>query len=261
MTEWYLGTMGFSYKQWVGPFYPDGLSPRHHLAYYAGRFNGLEIDSTFYGTPKASTVQRWHDVTPPGFVICPKMPRAITHEARLVGADDLTQEFLERMRLLKDKLGAILIQFPPDFSQAEVSKLIHFLPTLPGDLRFAVEFRHPSWNKPETAVLLEAHHICWTSADTVYMPRQITPTTDFLYLRFIGPHGRFAAKNRTIVDRHEDLRAWWQALQPHLRDSKVIYAFFNDDYEGFSPATCNRFKEIIGLEPDEIRPLQQGRLF
>jgi len=128
-------------------------------------------------------------------------------------------------------------------------------------LRFAVEFRHPSWNKPETAVLQEAHNICWTSADTVYLPRQITPTTDFLYLRFIGPHGRFANKDRTQIDRTADLEQWWQALQPHLQNIQVVYAFFNNDYEGFSPATCNRFKRIIGLEPDEIRPLQQGRLF
>jgi uncharacterized protein YecE (DUF72 family) len=110
--------MGFSYRQWVGPFYPDGLNARHHLAYYAKRFNGLEIDSTFYGIPKASTVKRWHDVTPESFKICPKMPRAITHEARLVEVADMTQEFLGRMRLLEDKLGPILINFPPDFSQA-----------------------------------------------------------------------------------------------------------------------------------------------
>jgi len=253
--------MGFSYRQWVGPFYPDGLNARHHLPYYAERFNALEIDSTFYGTPAATTVQRWHDVTPPGFIICPKLPRTITHEARLVGTEELMQEFLERMRLLQDKLGAILIQFPPDFSQAEMSNLIHFLPTLPDDLRFAVEFRHQSWIKPETAVLLEAHNLCWASTDSVYMPRQIRPTTDFLYLRFIGPHGRFAAKDRTQVDRSADLERWWQELQPYLQDARAIYAFFNDDYEGFSPATCHRFRRIIGLEPDEIRPMQQGRLF
>ena len=252
--------MGFSYKQWVGPFYPDGLNARLHLPYYAERFNGLEIDSTFYGTPAETTVQRWHNVTPPAFIICPTMPRTITHEARLVGAEDLTRAFLERMRLLKDKLGAILIQFPPDFSQAEMSSLIHFLPLLPKDLRFAIEFRHPSWNKTETAVLLEAHNICWTSADTVYMPRQITPTTDFLYLRFIGPHGRFKTKDRTQLDRSVDLEQWWQALQPHLPGAKVIYAFFNDDYEGFSPATCNRFKTIAGLPTAAVNPPEQPRL-
>jgi uncharacterized protein YecE (DUF72 family) len=253
--------MGFSYKQWVGPFYPDGLNARHHLSYYAERFNALEIDSTFYGTPAATTVRRWHEVTPTGFIICPKMTRAVTHDARLVEAGELTQEFLDRMRLLKDKLGAILIQFPPDFSQAEMSSLIHFLPILPDDLRFAIEFRHPSWLKPETAVLLETHNISWASTDTVYMPRQITPTTDFLYLRFIGPHGRFPTKDRTQIDRRTDLEQWWQALQPHLQDVKTIYAYFNDDYEGFSPETCNRFKRVIGLEPGEIRPMQQGRLF
>ncbi len=261
MTEWFLGTMGFSYKQWVGPFYPDGLSSRHHLAFYAERFNGLEIDSTFYGIPKASTVHRWRDVTPADFRICPKMPRAITHDARLIEVDDLTEEFLDTMRLLQDKLGPILIQFPPDFTQAEVSNLIHYLPQLPDDLRFAVEFRHRSWIKPETAVLLEAHNLCWTSADTVYMPRNITPTTDFLYLRFIGPHGRFPTKDRLQLDRGDDLRAWWQELQPYIRDMQNNYVFFNDDYEGFSPATCNRFKRIIGLRPDEIQPMQQGRLF
>jgi len=253
--------MGFSYKNWVGPFYPDGLNARHHLTYYAERFNALEIDSTFYGTPAATTVQRWHDVTPIGFIICPKMPRAITHEARLVEAGEITQEFLQRMRLLKDKLGPILIQFPPDFSPAEMSSLIHFLPGLPDDLRFAIEFRHPSWIKPETAVLLETHNICWASTDTVYMPRQITPTADFLYLRFVGPHGRFPNKDRIQFDRTHDLEQWWRALQPHLGDAKTVYAFFNDDYEGFSPETCNRFKRIIGLEPGEIRPMQQGRLF
>ena len=183
------------------------------------------------------------------------------HQARLLQANDLTEEFLERMRLLKAKLGPILIQFPPDFSQAEVSSLIHYLPTLPDDLRFAVEFRHRSWNKPETAVLLEAHNLCWASTDSVYMPRQIMPTTDFLYLRFIGPHGRFPTKDRTLVDRTADLQTWSQELQPYLQGANAIYAFFNDDYEGFSPATCNRFKRIIGLEPDEIRPMQQGRLF
>ena len=261
MTDWFLGTMGFSYKQWVGPFYPDGLNARLHLTYYADRFNALEIDTTFYGVPKASTVQRWHDATPQGFKMCPKMPRAITHEARLNEAEALTAEFLERMRLLQDKLGPILIQFPPDFTQAEVSNLIHFLPQLPDDLRFAIEFRHRSWNKPETAVLLEAHDMCWTSADTIYVPRQITVTTDFLYLRFIGPHGRFPTKDRILLDRSADLQEWWRELQPRLDQVSAVYAFFNDDYEGFSPATCNRFKRIIGLDPQEIRPMQQGRLF
>ncbi len=110
-------------------------------------------------------------------------------------------------------------------------------------------------------MLLQAHNICWASTDSVYMPRQIIPTTDFLYLRFIGPHGRFPTKDRVMIERSAELEAWWQELQKPLQTARAAYAFFNCDYEGFSPATCNRFKQIIGLEPNEIRPMQQGRLF
>lgn len=261
MTEWYLGTMGFSYKAWVGPFYPDGLSSRLHLPYYAERFNALEMDSTFYGTPRASAVERWFEVTPPDFITCPKMPRAITHEARLVDAAGATAEFLERMRPLGEKLGPILIQFPPDFTMAEVGALIHFLPLLPRELRFALEFRHRSWESPETTLLLEKHGLCLVAADYIHLARRIVVTTDFLYLRFLGPHGRFPDKTHEQIDRSADLELWWQHLQPRLDKVRAVYAFFNDDYAGFAPATTNRFKKIIGIEPDEIRPMQQGRLF
>ena len=261
MAEWHLGTMGFSYKQWIGPFYPDGLPARLHLTYYAERLNALEMDSTFYGTPTETAVQRWASATPVGFKICPKMPRVITHEKRLVDADGLTGEFLQSMRLLGGKLGPILIQFPPNFTMAEVSALINFLPRLPHDLRFVVEFRHRSWDTTETAVLLQTYNICWAAVDYIYLPRRIVQTTNFLYLRFLGPRGRFPTKDREMVDRTADLEQWWRYLQPHLDRSRFIYAFFNDDYSGFSPQTCNRFKEIVGIEPGEIRPMQQGRLF
>ncbi len=261
MTAWHLGTMGFSYKQWIGALYPDGLPARLHLTYYAERLNALEMDSTFYGTPTETAVQRWASATPTGFKICPKMPRAITHDNRLVSTGALTSEFLNRMRLLGDRLGPILIQLPPNFTMAEVSALINFLPQLPHDLRYVVEFRHRSWDKPETAVLLQTYNICWAAVDYIHMPHRIEQTTDFLYLRFLGPRGRFPAKDREMVDRTPDLEQWWQNLQPYLDQVQVIYAFFNDDYSGFSPQTCNRFKEIIGIEPGEIRPMQQGRLF
>ena len=261
MVTWHIGTMGFSYKQWVGPFFPAGLPARQHLSYYAERLNALEMDSTFYGTPSVSTVTRWAQVTPADFKICPKVPRIITHEKRLQDVAQETSEFLERMRLLGPKLGPILLQFPPDFSISETSALIKFLPLLPNDLRFAVEFRHRSWDKPETAILLQNHRLCWASVDYTYMPRRVVLTTDFVYLRFLGPRGRFPNKDREMIDRSTDLETWWQHLQPKIDEVGAAYSFFNDDFCGFAPVACNRFKEIIGLEPGEIRPLQQGRLF
>jgi len=258
MINWHLGTMGFKYKQWIGPFYPAGLPARQHLSYYSDRLNALEMDSTFYGTPSATAVTKWAQVTPADFKICPKMPRIITHEKRLV---DAAAEFLQRMRLLGEKLGPVLVQFPPNFTIAHVGALIKFLSLLPDDLRFVVEFRHRSWDKPETTILLQTHHICWASVDFTYMPRQVVITTDFLYLRFLGPRGRFPNKDREMIDRSADLETWWQHLQPQIDKVDAVYGFFNDDFAGFAPVACNRFKEIIGLEPGEIRPLQQGRLF
>jgi uncharacterized protein YecE (DUF72 family) len=189
------------------------------------------------------------------------VPRIITHEKRLLNVAEETTEFLERMRLLGPKLGPILLQFPPDFSIANMSALIKFFPLLPKDLRFAVEFRHRSWDKPETTILLQNHRLCWASVDYTYMPRHVVATTDFLYLRFLGPRGRFPNKDREMIDRSGDLERWWQHLQPKLDRVDVVFGFFNDDFSGFAPVACNRFKEIVGLEPGEIRPLQQGRLF
>lgn len=272
MTDWFLGTMGFSYKQWDGPFYPAGLAARQQLPYYAERFNAVEMDSTFYGTPRTTAVQRWAQATPPGFRICPKVPRQITHERRLHDATAEFEQFVMTLRLLGDRLGPILIQLPPDFAPAETAVLDAFLAQLPADLRFAVEFRHRDWVRPATADLLRRRSVCWASADYIHLPHFVTPTTDFLYLRFIGPHGQFATKDREMVDKTPVLQQWWQRLQPHLTGTPAqtgtttqagttaVYAFFNNDYAGFSPATCNKFKRIVGLPLEESRPLQQGRL-
>ncbi|RMG96867.1 MAG: DUF72 domain-containing protein [Chloroflexi bacterium] len=261
MTNWYIGTMGFAYKAWRGVFYPPGLSPRNYLAYYASRFNAVEMDSTFYGVPTAERVMRWTAVSPVGFRICPKTPRAITHDASLDRGIMLMQTFIKQIRLLGNYLGPILIQFPPNFTIQKYNQLTTFLKTLPPDLQFAIEFRHPSWEQPETAELLRQHNICQVTADYIYMPKQIHRTTNYLYLRFLGPHGQFADKNKEQLDKTAELKQWWQKIQPHLPHIHTIYAFFNNDYAGYSPATCNRFREIVGEPTTEINQPQQGRLF
>lgn len=261
MTNWHLGTMGFSYKAWLGPFYPAGMAQRNYLSYYAERFNAVEMDSTFYGTPTPETVRRWTAVTPPTFIICPKVPRAITHELGLQRAREMTRRFIDTMRLLGDQLGPILLQLPPGFTYAERGTLSDYLRALPADLRWAVEFRHRTWTRPETAVLLRDQNICLVAADYIHMPKRVVPTTDFLYLRFLGRHGQFAAKDQEQVDKTAVLEGWWTQIQPLLEGMHAVYGFFNNDYAGFSPGTCNRFKRIAGIEPQEIRPLQQGRLF
>ena len=113
MVEYYIGTMGFSYSEWIGSFYPTGVRRKDFMSYYAKYFNAVEIDSTFYGIPKAQSVIRWNDNSPDDFKICLKVPRAITHEAGLVNISREMTRFLESVALLGEKLGVIVIQFPP----------------------------------------------------------------------------------------------------------------------------------------------------
>jgi uncharacterized protein YecE (DUF72 family) len=261
LVDWYLGTAGFSYKAWDGVFYPTGTSPGSYLAYYSQVFNSVEIDSTFYGIPPADRVRQWAMTVPAEFKFCPKTPRQITHELRLVKATQLMLDFLETVALFGEKLGTILIQLPPSLTNAQIDVVNSFLTALPSDFQYAVEFRHASWFSPDTAVLLEAHHICWVSTDYIDLPRQIVRTSNVLYLRWLGQHGRFEHKNREQRDVTSELEWWKDQLQPHLAQLQSIYGFFNNDYAGYSPATCNQFKHIMGLPARSAQVPSQGKLF
>ena len=259
--QWHLGTMGFGYKQWVGAFYPTGMKTKNYLRHYSQHFDAVEIDSTFYGTPRSEQIQKWVSSTPPHFTFCLKTPRQITHEKPLPTSIDEMQIFLERVQLLEEKLGVVLIQFGPDFTAHYREDLQNFLAELPQSIRYAVEFRHRSWIQPETAVMLQKYSCCFVTADYIHLPKEIVHTTDFLYCRFIGPHGRYATKDKELLDLTTELTQWHKKMLPYLDKVSNVYGFFNNDFSGHSPATCNRFRKIVGLPDREIRPLQQGRLF
>lgn len=261
MAIWRLGTMGFSYKDWKGPFYPNYLEARDFLEYYSRFFNAVEIDSTFYGTPRQETVKRWGAVTPEDFRICVKLPKNITHDRRLVGAEALLEEFLDTIRLLGSRLGALLIQMPPSFKADELSALENFLKLLPGDIRFAVEVRDPSWHSPEIDQLLIQNGVAWAATEYEDLPRRIMVTADFLYVRFIGQHGRFTSHENEKIDVSENLRWWKEDLLKVAEKTPLIYGFFNNDYSGFGAGTCRRFKEMIGLPGEDFSPPEQPRLF
>jgi uncharacterized protein YecE (DUF72 family) len=250
MTAWHLGTVGFGYKQWVGTFYPPGMPSGQFLAHYAQFFNSAEIDTTFYGIPKEKTVRNWAHIAPTDFTFCPKTPRDISHAAYLPAAIEPMRAFITRMQLLGDTLGPILIQFPPSFTLDYLEDLREFVGLLPQTARYAIEFRDISWRRGRVLELLSAYGIAWVSADYIHLPPEILATSNFLYLRFIGTHGQFPTKDRVLLDRGERLRHWLDAIVPHLPRLTDIYGFFNNDYSGHSPVTCNQFKEMLGLPTD-----------
>lgn len=260
MADWYLGTVGFSYRDWDGVFYPAKSPQRSYLAHYSKIFNSVELDSTFYGTPPPERVKQWAATVPPGFKFCVKTPRQITHEARPIDAAAEMVTFLNSVRLFGDKLGAVLIQFPPSTTAAEYDAVAKFLGGLPPDIHYAVEFRHESWFTSETILLLQHYGMCWTSIDYIDLPKQVALTTNFLYIRWLGRHGQFKRKHQEQTNITPQLEWWWAYIQPHLGHLQTIYGYFNNDYSGHSPRTCNRFKKLVGLPIERPKLPQQGKL-
>jgi uncharacterized protein YecE (DUF72 family) len=261
MSHWYLGTIGFSYKDWVGEFYPTGATQRGYLPYYSKVFNSVELDTTFHAIPQISTVQSWYATTPTEFKFCLKTPRVITHELGLKGAQGLMNEFLESISPLMNKTGPILIQLPPSYTQENYPLLDGFLQNLPTSHHYAIEFRHPSWYNDKTTQLLTRYGVCWVTVDYPKLPRQINLTTDFLYIRWIGINGFYHLHTHERVDKTSQLKWWLHEIHPFLEKVPVVYGFFNNDYAGFAAGTCKRLLLLAGLDDKEQELPFQERLF
>ena len=261
--------MGFGFNDWLGEFYPQGLKPNKYLSYFSRIFNSVEIDSTFYGTSDITKIMRWKNRTEEHFKISVKVPREITHNAKLVGVDYEMKTFVESVSKLDNKLGVILIQFPASFRSSYMELLAGFIRQLPLGVRYAVEVRDRSWYElvsqengiPRLAKLLEEFNICWASTMYPGIPQRIYPTADFLYIRWIGVHGTYARFNQVRNSRAENLSDWRSQILDHLDGCRDFYGYFNNDYSGFSPETTNQFKSMIGLSITEFNQPIQKELF
>jgi uncharacterized protein YecE (DUF72 family) len=267
----HIGTQGWNYPAWVGPLYPPGTRPAEYLTTYARAFRAVEVDSTFYAIPDAKAVRAWKKRTPANFTFALKMPREVTHERRLRDAGGVVQEFLDRARELDTKLGPILLQMSPDFAPEEIASLEDFLPSLPRDLRFAVELRQSRWTRGEVVTrllsLLDAHGVALALHDGRWTPRETMldlagrPTADFLYIRWLGPDREITDYSRTQFDRSAELRAWSDVLR-NVANTKEIFGFFNNHFAGHSPASAREMQRLLGQEPIDPATLRaQGSLF
>lgn len=268
VANWYIGAMGYNYADWVGVFYPMEMRSRNYLSYYSRIFNAVEIDSTFYGAPREEVVRRWASITPQEFKFCLKVPREITHEAGLVGVNEEILHFIHTVQLLGEKLGAILFQFPPSFDVEKLANLERCLAGLPVEVRYAVEVRNPSWYtakvgtaEPALASVLRQYGVCWAATEYPGLPRSIYPTTDFLYVRWIGQHGSFQRHDHERIDRTPELIEWKKLFRTTGSGFVRVFGFFNNDFAGFAAGTANRFKQLMGFEARKFEPPQQGALF
>ena len=276
-----LGACAWDFEEWRGTFYPVDLPPERWLEFYAQYFPAVEVDSTFYHAPSGEAVQRWTECTPASFRFACKLPRAITHACRLRDCSAELAAFLHLMEPLAEKLRVILIQLPPSFAPKEGRPVLRsFLEQLPRDFRFAIEFRHPAWHRPQIIRLLEKYRVCWVWADTSPLnERNLAPfepwphTTDFLYIRLLGDYGtkydgageRVHRYGRLLWQREAALESWALKIQNHLEETRGVWAFVNNHFEGYAPETCLRLARRLGYElplPSflETAPADSGQL-
>jgi uncharacterized protein YecE (DUF72 family) len=266
-----IGTQGWNYAAWVGPFYPRGTRDSEFLATYARAFRAVEVDSTFYAIPDAGAVRAWAERTPPEFTFALKMPREVTHERRLRDADEVVRDFLERAGRLGPKLGPILLQMGPDFGPDELPAIAQFVPTLPGGLRFAIELRQSTWMRsdvlPHLLEVLAHYGIALALSDGRWIRRETMlelmarPTADFLYVRWMGPDRKITDYSRVQFDRSKEIRAWSEALTS-AANTKDVYGFFNNHFAGHSPASAREMQRLLGQQSVDPRSLSaQTSLF
>jgi uncharacterized protein YecE (DUF72 family) len=259
----FLGTSSFTATGWQDSFYPQGMRSRDFLSYYASKFQTVEIDSTFYGTPSASTVTRWNEKTPRDFVFAVKVPQVVTHEKVLVNCDSEFEEFVKTMDILGPKLGPMVFQFP-SFDRWKFPKqdnfltvLVPFLKKLPADHKFVIEIRNKTWLDGRFADVLREHNVALALTDTSFVPRpwEIKEkfdmiTADFAYVRWLGDrHGIEKITqiwDKTVVDRKEDLNHWVDVLKELVLNKKIrqLFAFANNHYAGHGPATARLFMDL-----------------
>ena len=268
LAQIWLGGQGWQYKDWLGTFYPAGTAFKDMLPEYARVFRSVEVDSSYYGAPLPKTVLGWRDRSPDDFRFALKTPAEITHERRFRDADAAFAEFVETVRLLGPKLGAVLIQCPPDFDPAPDHReaLFRFVRTqLPEDVRFALELRDARWYDDKLFALARERGIALALAEGRHADLQLAgeiadeivshPSADFAYLRWLGDR-QLEKYARVQLDRTRSLDVWERLMRGLRGAVRDIYGYVNNHYQGHSPATVREILARLGepVPPESTAP-------
>lgn len=220
-----VGTSGYQYDHWRGVFYPRGLAKSRWFEFYARHFDTVEINNTFYRLPEANVFDAWRSMAPTGFTYALKFSRYGTHRKKLKDPRQLVSYFMTRARRLKGRLGPVLVQLPPHWG-VDISRLEQFLRVVPGGVRWAVEFRDPSWLAQPVFELLARFNValCWHD----WLPRHPHDlTSSFAYMRF---HGHRYEGCYTAAQ----LRTHARRMRGYLERGLDVYAYFNNDAKGYA---------------------------
>jgi uncharacterized protein YecE (DUF72 family) len=235
----HIGTSGWHYGHWRGPFYPEDLSPEGFLKFYAQRFHTVEINNSFYQLPSEPALQNWRESVPAGFIFAVKGSRFITHMKKLKEPERSLAPFLARIVLLKEKLGPILFQLPPRWHFNE-SRLAAFLSALPHGYRYALELRDRSWINPRALDLLARFGaaFCIYELGGYLSPREVT--ADFVYIRLHGPGGPYQGQYDP-----QTLAGWAGAISAWSRQGREVFCYFDNDEAGYAAQDAWQLQNML----------------
>jgi uncharacterized protein YecE (DUF72 family) len=236
-----VGTSGWHYDSWRGPFFPPGLPLKRQLSYYAGQFETTELNSVFYRTPTSLAVKTWRNQTGTDFVFSWKASKFITHWKRLSGDSKSSLHLLEsKLRLLGKKAGPVLFQLPPNFKQ-DAPRLEAFFRLLPPHRLYCFEFRHPSWYIAKIYLLLSTHNVALCISDHGDAPAPWKRTADFVYVRGHGPTGRYKGSYPPAM-----LSAWALQIQRWKTRGWDVYVYFDNDQKSAATTDALWLRRRLG---------------
>ena len=237
--ETYIGTSGWHYEHWKGPFYPPGLPDKAFLEHYADFFSTVEINNSFYRLPEKETLVRWRNAVPEGFVFSIKASRYLTHMKKLKDPREPLERLLDRVSVLGANLGPILFQLPPRW-RSNPQRLEGFLEILPENYRYTFEFRDPSWFDEKIYELLTRHgaSLCVYDLDGRISPKEVT--ADFTYVRLHGPDGPYRGRYgaQRLAEWADDFSAW-------LKEGLAVYCYFDNDEAGYAVQDALRLQQMM----------------
>lgn len=239
MSDVFIGTSGWNYDHW-GDFYA-GVKKADRLSHYAGVFNGVEVNASYYRLQERSTFEKWREQVPADFRFAIKANRYLVQNRKLKEPEEPVHKEKERADALGDQLGAVLWQLPASLER-NLERLAHFaaVVTKHWPVQHTVEFRHSSWFEDDTADCLRKHNIAVCQSDAADWPLWQAVTADFVYIRLHG-HTRtyYSAYSSASLER------WAEGIREWLRDGRDVFVFFDNDAEGAAPKDAQKLRELV----------------
>lgn len=237
-----VGTSGWHYRSWHGPFYPKELKIKDFLSYYSSRFDTAEINNSFYRLPTEQAVKAWRESVPEGFLFAWKASRFITHMKKLKDIEESIDLVFGRMEGLGDTFGPVLFQLPPMLKANDETRerVARCLSLVPPNRRIAFEFRHPSWYEEGAFRILRNHNAALCLSDHADAPAPWMTTADFVYVRGHGTSGRYAGSYS-----EETLQNWAHQIADWRRSGRDVYVYFDNDIKSAAPSDAQTLLELL----------------